>query len=433
MKVEIEKGVNPMKNKINYLLIIPLLILTFLTANNFVQAQELPFHGFVETAIGGRYDSADYLEDDLTLSEIRAQLEYGAFLGPDGEFQVKADIIKDTFSEETDIELREGYIWLYPSRNFEIKAGRQILTWGTGDLLFINDLFPKDYRSFFIGRDQEYLKAPTNAIKTSFFPKGAIVDVVFMPTFTSDEYVTGERLAYFSQSRGKMTEQEYSANVEEPAKDWSNSELALRVKKNYKDHELALYGYRGFHKQPTTESLQSNKMIFPRLNVYGASWRNRLLGGITSAEIGYYDSRSDNAASQITIPNDYWKALVGYNKDLDNNLRIGFQYYLEQMQNYREYENNLPANYEYKQEENRHVTTLRITKELYRQTLKLDLFTFYSLSDEDGYLRPTVSYDWTDNINLSAGGNVFFGDENYTQYASMEDNSNLYLRLRYSY
>ena len=419
--------------KISYVSLLSLLIIAVLITPSIVQAQELPFHGFVETAIGGRYNTADYIDDDLTLSEIRAQLEYGAFLGPDGEFQVKADIIKDTFSEETEIELREGYVWLYPSRNFEIKAGRQILTWGTGDLVFINDLFPKDYQSFFIGRDQEYLKAPSDAVKVSFFPKGAIIDVIVMPTFNSDEYVTGERLAYFNPNSGQMVQQDFSQGVQDPSKDWSNGEVALRIKKNYRGHELAFYSYRGFHKQPTAKSLGSQQMIFPRLNTYGASWRSRMLGGITNTEIGYYDSQADDAGTKATIPNDYLKWLVGYKRDLGNDWTIGLQYYVEQMQDYDNYKASLPSGYQYLQDENRQVTTFRVTKQLKRKTLKLDLFTFYSPSSEDGYLRPTVSYDWTDNINLSVGGNIFFGEDDYTKFGSMEDNSNLYARLRYSY
>ena len=69
--------------------------------------------------------------------------------------------------------LREGYISYYPSSFYEIKAGRQVLTWGTGDLIFINDRFPKDYESFYSGRDMEYLKVPSDAVKISFLSSGS--------------------------------------------------------------------------------------------------------------------------------------------------------------------------------------------------------------------------------------------------------------------
>ena len=44
-----------------------------------------------------------------------------------------------------------------------------------GDLIFINDVFAKDYRSFFVGRDDQYLKAPQNAIRAEYYnPLGAL-------------------------------------------------------------------------------------------------------------------------------------------------------------------------------------------------------------------------------------------------------------------
>ena len=38
---------------------------------------------------------------------------------------------------------------------FDVKIGQQVLTWGTGDYVFLNDLFPKDYPSFFAGRSDD--------------------------------------------------------------------------------------------------------------------------------------------------------------------------------------------------------------------------------------------------------------------------------------
>ncbi|MFW6031595.1 MAG: hypothetical protein ACOC9T_03300, partial [Myxococcota bacterium] len=43
-----------------------------------------------------------------------------------------------------------------PRRRGHLRRAR-----GTGDLVFLNDLFPKDWRSFLLGRDLDYLKAPS--------------------------------------------------------------------------------------------------------------------------------------------------------------------------------------------------------------------------------------------------------------------------------
>lgn len=58
---------------------------------------------------------------------------------------------------EFDVDLREAYLD-YTTENCDFRLGRQFVTWGVGDLLFINDVFSKDYVSFFAGRPLEYLK-----------------------------------------------------------------------------------------------------------------------------------------------------------------------------------------------------------------------------------------------------------------------------------
>ena len=68
----------------------------------------------------------------------------------------KLDFLQDGFdSTRYDWELREAYLKFRLPGDIDLKVGRQILTWGTGDLLFINDLFPKDWNSFLLGRDED--------------------------------------------------------------------------------------------------------------------------------------------------------------------------------------------------------------------------------------------------------------------------------------
>ena len=118
-------------------------------------------HGFVDLR-GGMRSQTDPTQKDQSLQESRFQLDlYRA--GDLATLQLRADFLYDAILSEQDVDLEEGqgaidlreaYILLYPSDSLDLKVGRQILTWGTGDLLFINDMFPKDWQSFFIGRDE---------------------------------------------------------------------------------------------------------------------------------------------------------------------------------------------------------------------------------------------------------------------------------------
>ena len=67
------------------------------------------------------------------------------------------------------------------------------------------------------------------------------------------------------------------------------------------------------------------------------------------------------------------------------------------------------------------------------QNLVLSLFTYYSPSDEDAYLRPSVTYKASDRWTTFAGANVFLGRNDYTFFGQFENNSNVYCGARYSF
>ena len=68
-----------------------------------------------------------------------------------------------------------------------------------------------------------------------------------------------------------------------------------------------------------------------------------------------------------------------------------------------------------------------------QQKLTWSLFTFWSWTDQDAYLRPSVSYRLDDNWEFATGANLFLGDDKHTFFGQHEDNSNAWMRVRYNY
>ena len=64
------------------------------------------------------------------------------------------------------------------------------------------------------------------------------------------------------------------------------------------------------------------------------------------------------------------------------------------------------------------------------QNLRLSLFLFYSPSDQDGYIRPSLHYSFNDEWKASLGGNIFFGETNETFFGQLENNTNAYLSIQ---
>lgn len=407
------------------------------------KALELPeWHGFVEQAFGGRL-SRDTLtkHKDYNMLEQRFQLKTryaipgeNVLSAWNGVFTYKGDFVLDEYFQTTgSYDVRELNLAFSPTKMLDIKAGRQVLTWGTGDYIFINDMFPKDYISFYIGRDDEYLKKPSDALRLSLYPQEVNIDFVLIPFFTPDTVPDGDRVSFFDSFEGGITGTDADLNAVKPARQAKNMQYALRLYRTFGSTEGAFYYFRGFDPSPSSYLDEANHQLFyERMDVYGASVRGPFLGGIGNAEMGYFRSRQDSQGDNRLIENSMLKWLFGYEKDLGNDLKVGAQYLFEQKLNYSQYQAAL-LSYDYFWDEYRHVLTQRITKLYKNQTIILGLFNFWSPSDKDGYLRLSGAYDINDQWKLTIGFNLPWGQDDNTDFGMMKKNKNAFVRLRYSF
>ncbi len=407
-------------------------VLTILPANALDS-----FDGFIEGALGVRTQDDTTKKDSFNLLETRLQLKgsHSPKLMEEWspEISIKVDLVADGYEEHLRLVARTLSLAFTPTDIIDVKLGRQTLTWGTGDFLFINDLFPKDYISFFSGRDDEYLKLPSDAIKLSVFTDAASFDIVIQPVMEANNSITGSRFSFYDGLTGSTIGDAAARDFVEPKETIENMELALRAYRTFGSFEGALYFFNGFYKEPRgILNPATQQFFYPRLTVYGLSLRGPAFGGIGNIEAGYYDSRQDRSGDNPNIENPAFKFLAGYSKDLGGDLSVGAQYLIEEMLKYSAYEANLGAG-EMKRDEFRHLITTRITKLFKDQTIISGLFIFYSPSDRDAYIRPHVSYNVTDTLKLSSGANVFLGKERHTEFGQFQRNDNLYVRARYSF
>ncbi|MDD2598842.1 MAG: hypothetical protein PHO37_06420 [Kiritimatiellae bacterium] len=419
------------------------LALALVAAGSVAYALELPWgeelHGFVEGR-GGVRTRNDPGESERSLTELRAQLDslnhFELF-----QLQFRGDLVYDELAHDigkVDLErgqgffdLRELNVVFFPVDWADVKVGRQILTWGTGDLLFINDLFPKDWNSFLLGREEQYLKAPSDAILASFFPSFVNIDLVYVPRFDADRYIDGERVSFYDMN-GRYVGDD-SVMRAGRRDDWfKDDEIAARLYRRFSEYETALYLYHGFWKSPVGYDVSDNRPYFPELNVVGASVKGAAAGGIVNFETGYYDSAEDRGGRDPYIPNSELRLLTGYQRELAQELTAGVQYYVEWMMDYNDYTATLPPD-SAARDELRHVVTLRLTQMLMSQNLILDLFTFFSPSDRDAYIRPGATYKISDNWSTNLNGNFFFGERDYTFFGRLRRNNSVNFSVRYNF
>lgn len=393
-------------------------------------AQDFSWHGYVQTNYSIRTTglSPDSNQTDFLWADHRVQLKMTASEENARAF-AKFDLFQDAIEQQHKLEIREAYVD-YSAGRFDFRAGRQIITWGLGDLIFINDIFPKDWQAFFSGRPVEYLKTGVDGLKGTLTYPLVSLELAVMPFFESDNFPTSQKFFFFDPLSSVT-----NRSGTRPDLNLENSEQALRLYRNIRGIEMSLYVYRGFFRTPSfmlDSSLNSLTYVYSKLSVYGASLQKDFYNGILSLEYGFSDSRDDEYGSNSQIFNSFNKFLAGYQRQGWTDFSYSIQFYGELMSRYSQYRSSLPSIIS-AQDEFRYLFTMRFTQLLKYQTLKLSFFGFYSPSDEDYYLIPEIQYKFSDKLWLSLGANIFGGEKETTFLGQFDKNDNVYSSLRYEF
>ncbi|MFT4926794.1 MAG: hypothetical protein ACI8WB_002893 [Phenylobacterium sp.] len=384
--------------------------------------------GFVEAAFG-HFLPANIVESSSSLKELRGRLAVD-YSHDDFEFSAKGDWLFDAVLSRSLWQTRALNIAFSPVDNVDIKIGRQVLSWGTGDYLFLNDMFAKDWQSFFSGRDDEYLKAPSDSVRLTYYLNDFTVDLAWTPQFKPDYYLTGERFSFYSPQAQQLVAPGDDFKVEQT----DNSQWSMRLATSVEGVEYALYGYHGFWNTPEGERENEGRRYFPELNSWGASVRLPWASGLFNAEVAAYNSTEDSQGHNPFIANSQQRLLLGYEREVVKNFTVGGQYYVEKNKNHEAPLASLQSDFQRPiQSEYRQLLTLRLRYAAMGQKLVYSLFAFYSPTDHDSYLRPSMSYRKDDHRVLSAGANLFGGNDQYHFFSQHQDNSNIWIRLRYLY
>ena len=370
-----------------------------------ILANETTISGLLEIRYGVRESQTEGQKRNSikeSTIQINTETELDTFV-----FNLSVDIKEDSVERNSkrndlnegkgSIDFRQFNLLFYPTDEIDIKAGRQILTWGTAELLFINDLFPKDFKSFFIGRNESYLKAPSDAIKISFFPKYANFNFVYIPQFNADRFVTGERISFYDPVLQEFRTSDNPLIAKRKNQWLIDDELALRVTKNINGLETALYYYRGFWKSPSYFNIDNEQWEFSELEVAGASIRMPLLGGVFNTETGLYKSSSLSKKDPFNR-NSEFRFLIGFEKEVLAELTASVQYYVEKKLDYSDYRNSLPANV-IVQPKYRNLFSTRLTKLLFQQNLTISFVSIYSVTEKDAFFKLNASYKFSDRLD----------------------------------
>ena len=422
----------------------------------------LELTGYLSVERAGRTDKNSDFSGDWLLNQTRIRLQTNQSSDL-ASFNAKFDFVEDAVSKETRLEVREAKITVTPLEWMDLSLGKQVNTWGVGDMLFINDLFPKNWDAMFLGQDMEFMKNPATSYRMSVYLGAFTWDVVSHPEFAPDTTPNGCTLAVYNpnsllDSTQATIAQNTAACGTEAASDvktgaYGQGELANRVKAQFGGFELALYSYKGFYKNPQGMLLSDGQLspIYPRLEAAGISLEGQLGVGIFSFEAGKYDSLDDPDGNDPLITNGMTKSLIGYRMDISRNFSFGLQAYQEQMVDYDQYELGIKGMYQqmglteaqameqnaykYRKEEVHTTQTLRVTFKAQQETLWINLFGYSRPQDKDSFVKLDLTKRMNDQVKFVVGANLFNGDDNYPdrEFGMLKDQDNGFMRLQYNY
>ncbi|MEK7876064.1 MAG: hypothetical protein AAB325_07760, partial [Pseudomonadota bacterium] len=263
--------------------------------------QGVSLDGFAQSHVAGRTSRVACPSGttcDFPAAELRGQLKAeGKNSSGDSAFLARFDLLRDAAVDDTRLVTRELFGDI-TAEKASARLGRQVITWGVGDLLFINDSFPKDWVAFFTGQPMQYLKLGSDALKLNAFP-GPVNFELVIAGFRADNTPTSRRFIFADPLPASL-----SRRTLEPRNDSGEVEISGRVSGYLANWELAGYVSRTHYRSPARHVISSEIVgTYPRLNTAGASLTGPIGKGVVSLEAGYYDSPQDRDGRDPSVEN----------------------------------------------------------------------------------------------------------------------------------
>ncbi|MFB6345184.1 MAG: hypothetical protein ABEK50_05340 [bacterium] len=412
----------------------PAILLVLLTLGLVVPRAEaqrgLNVNGYVEPAYGVRSADEGPITDRNVMQETRLMIEK-KFYGDGGEaLDLKVLATTNDATNQSDVELRSGSVFLPISRSIEMKIGRQVLSWGPSQFEFINDHFAKDYRSFFVGRNLEFLKAPNDAVKFSYYGDWANLDLVASPAFEPDRLPQGQMIPLYHPGQRQLVNASNAPTVQTPDDSPAEGEYHLRLNQTFGRWETALYGYRGFVGQP--KGWNGSSTFYPELASAGFSLRGPLLDSIVWMEGSFNDIRNDLAGDTVNLPTDRAQLGLGLRYRTTRTVSYMVQAISSWQMDAEQYRDLLPSDNP-ESDRVRHRLQVATTRDYWSDRLTLELRGFVGLTEEDWHARAQTTYDWSDAITLSSGFLTYGREFATTRFGALEEHDMAFARLRYGF
>ncbi len=388
---------------------------------------KLDFTGFVDSYHAVRSKSPY----DFMSSRTRFRGELKMLQGNSYFFTSFNAVHNSILKSQTGIELREAF-FEYSAKSWDIKAGRQIISWGVADGMRITNIISAMDMTEFLAQDYDDIIMPVNAIRFRWIKPKMNFEIIIVPipTFSIIPYETENPWSVFP-TNGKTV---FDINMDnKPELTLENSEYGARFSFFLSGIDFSISALHTWNKMPVfIRSMSPNfDTVFVKANYYNLDMLGLdfsvpkgqfVFRGEGAYYIGEYHEPNEQNINLFPIKKNTLNWLIGIDWYPGNDWTITVQYSHKFIANYLDL---LMAN------ENTVFSTAGITKKLFRSTLTLSTFAYVDFTNGGFFDRSSIDYALSDEIHLLIGYDWFYGDKG--MFGLYKDNSEYWFKAKYNF
>lgn len=410
--------------KKNRLIIISLFALFTLPLTIMAQeASKINFNGFIDTYHAVRTQSPnDFMS---SRSRFRGELKMRK---DQSYFFTSFNVIHNSIIEsKTGLELREAF-FEYTTKSWNLKAGRQIVSWGIADGMRITDIISPMDMTEFLAQDYDDIKMPVNAIKLRWVKPKMNLELIYIPipSYSIMPYEAENPWSIFP-TEGEPV---FDINMDnKPELTLKNSEYGIRFSSFLSGIDFSLSALHTWNKTPVfTRSMSANSdTVYVKANHYNLDMLSldfSLPKGpfVFRGEAAYYIGEFHEATNLAPIKKNSLNWLIGVDWYPGNDWTLTAQYSHKLIPDYIDV---------LAEKENTILSTIGITKKLFRSTLSISTFAYIDVSNSGFFDRSSLDYALSDQIHIMLGYDWFNGDKG--MFGMYENNSEIWFKAKYSF
>lgn len=324
--------------------------------------------------------------------------------------------------------LQEGYVAIQMNR-VDIRVGKQNVAWGRVDAANPTDnLTPRDY-TLLLPFDEDQRFGATS-IKLDAHATSEYTVILFMTPFFEPSEIT------LPLPPGAVVQKN------QPAHTLRNSEVGLKVDKAGGETDWSVSYYHGFSLMP--EILSSGLLFelrYPEMDVLGTDIARNCGRYGFRAEAAYFSTK-DYSRREGTLFRPYLSYVIGVDRTFLESLNINMQILGNWVPNYRDPE-SIPDPAERslaignailfgQLHRTNYGLTFRIADRWFTETLEAEILLMAYCNPSNSYLRPLITYAFTDLIKGSVGAEIYSGTTD-SYYGSIKSNQGFFAEFRFSF